>query len=67
VHRAGVEVSERVVRRILRSANLLAVRKRKFKALADCQHNFTIYANIVQYLVVSQINQLWVADLPERS
>jgi putative transposase len=60
---AGVEVSDRVVRRILRSDNLLAIRKRKFKTLTDSQHNFTIYANIAQYLVVSQINQLWVADL----
>jgi putative transposase len=63
VQRGGVEVSERVVRRILRSDNLLAVRKRKFKVLTDSQHNFTVYANIAQYLVVSQINQLWVADL----
>jgi transposase InsO family protein len=60
---AGVEVSDRVVRRILRSDNLLAIRKRKFKTLTESQHNFTIYANIAQYLVVSQINQLWVADL----
>jgi putative transposase len=60
---AGVEVSDRVVRRILRSDNLLAIRKRKFKILTDSQHNFTIYANIARYLVVSQINQLWVADL----
>jgi putative transposase len=63
VQRAGVEVSERGVRRILRNDNLLAIRKRKFKALTDSQHNFTVYTNIAQYLVVSQINQLWVADL----
>jgi transposase InsO family protein len=63
VQRSGVEVSERVVRRILRSDNLLAVRKRKFKVLTDSQHNFTVYANIAQYLVVDRINQLWVADL----
>jgi transposase InsO family protein len=49
VQRSGVEVSERVVRRILRNDNLLAVRKRKFKVLTDSQHNFTVYANIAQY------------------
>jgi putative transposase len=63
VQRGGVQVSERIVRRILRSDNLLAIRKRKFKALTDSQHPFTVYANIARYLVVTQINQLWVADL----
>lgn len=63
VQRDGVMVSERVVRRILRSDNLLAIRKRKFVATTDTRHNFAIYTNLAQYVAVTTTNQLWVADI----
>lgn len=61
--RQGVAVGEGVVRRILRSDNLLAVRKRKFVATTDSKHPFTVYSNLAQYVMVETINQLWVADM----
>lgn len=63
VQRDGVMVSERVVRRILRSDNLLAIRKRKFVATTDTRHNFAIYTNLAQHVAVTTTNQLWVADI----
>ncbi|MDQ2773450.1 MAG: IS3 family transposase [Acidobacteriota bacterium] len=63
VQRAGVAVGERVVRRILRSDNLLAIRKRKFVAATNSQHKFTVYPNLAQYVALTQINQLWVANI----
>ena len=63
VQRAGVLVGQWVVRRILRSDNLLAVRKRKFVVTSDSQHGYTVYPNLAQYVRVSAVNQLWVADI----
>ena len=63
--RQGVAVGEGVVRRILRSDNLLAVRKRKFVATTDSKHPFTVYSNLAQYVRVETINQLWVADMTD--
>lgn len=59
----GVSVGEGVVRRILRSDNLLAVRKRKFVVTTDSKHPFKIYSNLAQYVKVETVNQLWVADM----
>ena len=61
--RQGVAVGEGVVRRILRSDNLVAVRKRKFVVATDSKHPFTAYSNLVQYVRVETNNQLWVADM----
>jgi putative transposase len=63
VRKGGVEVGESVVRRILRTDNLLAIRKRKFVATTDSDHDFTVHPNFAQYVVVNAINQLWVADI----
>ena len=63
LHRAGVMVGEHVVRRILRTDNLLAIRKRKFVATSDSRHAYTVYPNLAQYVRVSAVNQLWVADI----
>ena len=52
-----------MVRRILRSDNLLAIRKRKFVATTDSAHGYTVYPNLAQYLQIKAINQLWVADI----
>lgn len=61
--RDGVAVGEGVVRRILRSDNLLAIRMRKFVATTDSKHGFKVYASMAQYVKVEAINQLWVADI----
>lgn len=63
VQRAGMAVGEGVVRRILRSDNLLAIRKRKFKTTTNSEHGFTVYPNLAQYVQIKAINQLWVADI----
>lgn len=63
VRRSGVAVGQWVVRRILRTDNLLAVRKRKFVVTTDSAHRFTVYPNLAQYVQVRAVNQLWVADI----
>ncbi|HMF77938.1 MAG TPA: IS3 family transposase [Bryobacteraceae bacterium] len=46
VQHAGIAVGEGVVRRILRSDNLLAIRQRKFKTTTNSGHGFTVYPNL---------------------
>lgn len=57
------EVNHKRVRRILREDNLLCVRKRKFVVTSDSHHDRRVYPNLAGELVLTGLNQLWVADL----
>jgi putative transposase len=63
IEREGFHVGAKKVRRLMREDNLLAVRRRKFVVITDSDHPFCVYPNLSQHLVLSDINQLWVADL----
>ncbi|HEY6252714.1 MAG TPA: IS3 family transposase [Candidatus Angelobacter sp.] len=63
LRREGFMVGAKKVRRLMREDNLLAVRQRKFVATTDSDHSFGVYPNLAQYLELSDINQLWVADI----
>ena len=63
VQRAGFVVGQEKVRRILRSDNLLAVRRRKFVVTTDSNHRFRIHPNLAESMEVTGVNQLWVADI----
>ena len=63
VQRKGVAVSAKRVLAIMREDNLLAVRRRKFVATTDSDHDFLIYPNLAQHLDLTDVNQLWVADI----
>lgn len=58
-----VIVGECVVRRIMKTDNLLAIKKRKFVVSKSKEANYRIYPNLAQHAEVTAINQLWVADL----
>jgi putative transposase len=61
--REGWIVNGKRVRRLMREDNLLGLGRRKFVVTTDSDHDFLIYPNLAQNLVLSDINQLWVADL----
>jgi transposase InsO family protein len=63
LHRRGVKVNHKVVLRLLRADNLLCLRKRAFVRTTDSNHKLTIYPNLARELTLSNINQLWVADI----
>src|SRR5688572_9157335 len=63
LHRRGVIVNHKVVLRLLRVDNLLCLRRRAFVHTTDSNHKLTVYPNLAQSLVLSNINQLWVADI----
>jgi len=56
-------VNPKRVYRILREDNLLCLRKRQFVVTTDSGHGLTIYPNLARGLVLSGIDQLWVADI----
>jgi transposase InsO family protein len=63
VRRSGLVVSVARVQRVRREDNLLAVRRRKFVVTTESDHPFHVYPNLAEHLVLSDVNQLWVADL----
>lgn len=57
-------VNHKRVLRIMREDNLLCLRKKAFKPqTTDSNHDFRVYPNLTRGLEISDINQLWVADI----
>ena len=63
LQRRGVKVNHKRVLRLLREDNLLCLRQRAFVRTTDSRHNLMVYPNLTRDLVLSNINQLWVADI----
>jgi transposase InsO family protein len=61
--RRGWKVNHKRVLRLMRVDNLLCLRKRKFILTTDSKHKLPIYPNLAQDMVLTGINQLWVADI----
>jgi transposase InsO family protein len=62
LQREGLVAGAKKVRRLMREDNLLAIRRRKFVTTTDSGHCLRVWPNLAQYLELSNINQLWVAD-----
>jgi transposase InsO family protein len=64
LRRRGWTVNHKRVRRIMREDNLLCLRRRKFVVTTtDSNHNRLVYPNLAGALVLTGLNQLWVADI----
>jgi len=63
LRRQGWTVNPKRVYRLMREDNLLCVRRRKFLVTTDSNHGRRIYPNRARDLVLSGVNQLWIADL----
>jgi transposase InsO family protein len=63
LRRRGWRVNPKRVYRLLREDNLLCVRRRKFVVTTDSNHERKIYPNLARALVLTGVNQLWIADL----
>lgn len=59
----GWKVNHKRVRRLLREDNLLCLRKKKWVRTTDSNHDRPIYPNLASTMVLTGINQLWVADI----
>jgi putative transposase len=63
LRRRGWKVNHKRVRRIMREDNLLCLRRRKFVVTTDSKHSLPVYPNLAGEMVLSGIDQLWVADI----
>lgn len=64
LHRRKVCANHKRVLRIMRREGLLCKRKKSFKPkTTDSTRGFRKYPNLVKNLAVTQINQVWVADI----
>jgi len=63
LRRQGWTVNPKRVYRLMREDNLLCVRKRKFVVTADSSHGRKIYPNLARDMVLTGVDELWVADI----
>jgi len=63
LQRRGLPTGRDRVLRYMREANLLCRRRRAFVATTDSHHAFKVFPNLARNLVVTEIDQLWVADI----
>ena len=63
LQRRGWQANHKRVYRIMREDNLLCLRRRKFVVTTDSNHNRPVYPNLAPGMVVTGLNQLWVADI----
>ena len=63
LRRRGWTVNHKRVYRLMREDNLLCVRKRKFVVTTDSNHGRQVYPNLAREMVLTGIDQLWVADI----
>ena len=63
LHRRGWEANHKRVYRIMREDNLLCLRRRKFVVTTNSNHNRPVYPNLAHGMVLTGIDQLWVADI----
>ena len=59
----GILVNRKRVQRLMAEDNPLCVAKRKFVVTTDSEHGLRVYPNLAGSMVLSGINQLWVADI----
>lgn len=63
LHRRGINVNHKRVLRLMGEDNLLCIRRRAFVRTTDSNHTLRVYPNLAGKMELSNINQLWVADI----
>ena len=59
----GLIVNSKKVRRLMRDHNLQPMRRRRFVATTDSNHDGLIFPDLTRDTVVNGPNQIWVADI----
>jgi transposase InsO family protein len=63
LRRQGWTVNPKRIYRVMREDNLLCIRKRKFVVTTDSNHGRKVYPNRAREMVLTGMDQLWVADI----
>jgi putative transposase len=59
----GWEANRKRVQRLMREDNLLCVVQRKFVVTTDSAHGLKVYPNLAGSMILTGVDQLWVADI----
>jgi len=63
LRRRGWVANHKRVYRIMREDNLLCLRRRKFVVTTNSNHHLRVYPNRARGMVLTGLDQLWVADI----
>jgi transposase InsO family protein len=64
LRRRGQTVNHKKVLKIMHEENLLCKPKKKFRiTTTDSNHNYPIYPNLEKSIILTRVNQLWLADI----
>lgn len=63
LHRRGINVNHKKVLKIMREEHLLCAKKSSRPHTTNSNHNLLLYPNLTKDLIVTGLNQLWVADI----
>jgi len=63
LHREGWSVNHKRVLRVMREESLLCQLQRRFVATTDSHHGCRVYPNLLRDVVLTGLNQAWVADI----
>lgn len=63
LHRMGHRINHKRVLALMRKDNLLCLRKKRWIATTDSRHGLHVYPNLASEMTVTDLNQLWVADI----
>jgi putative transposase len=63
LRRQGIVANHKRVRRLMREDNLLCLREKRFVQTTASQHGLMPYPNLVPEMAVTEVDQLWVADI----
>ncbi len=63
LQREGWPVNHKRVLRLMREDNLLCLRRKSFVSTTDSAHGWPVYPNLAFGMVLTGLNQLWVADI----
>lgn len=63
LRRRGWSVNHKRVLRLMRAEHLLCRPRRRFVATTDSNHSLPVFPNLARRLVLTAVDQLWVADI----
>jgi transposase InsO family protein len=63
LRRRGWSVNHKRVLRLMRAGSLLCRPRRRFVRTTDSTHSLPVFPNLVRRLVLTAVDQLWVADI----
>jgi len=63
LHREGFSINHKKVSRIMREKGLKAKQTRRYVKTTDSNHPYPVYPNLIKNQLITDINQVWVADI----